>query len=217
MHIFSRALSDKRLGENVKSVNYVGYSAGGNYIKYSAVMSKKTEISYNKMVFEVAPRVIKNVNWSDGNAEAKRVSLIPTILTLGTPHLGSKSADSASLASLFSQFYLPLMNGQLANVGYHYTSKAQSRGALQLRSIHKGNKALYDLNRLFIESFPKNNTYAIAGTADTTVSIESANPHFTRNYQLGFEHSALLEPYRNKSYKDFLKNLYTNGVSTKDE
>lgn len=217
MHILKSALSDKRLGTNTKTLNYVGHSAGGNYIKYSAVLEKQVSAVYAKRSYEVSPNIAKNYRWLDGKPETKLLGLVTTIVTLATPHLGSELADSSSYTSLFAQYYLPLLGEQVANVGQHYVNKAQSRGAQQLRSIHSGNSALYELNRIFVDSFPKSNTWAIAGTADTTVSVESANPYFARNYSLGFEHDTFLQPYRNKSYMDFLKSIYTNSIGKKDD
>lgn len=216
MHILKSSLSDKRLGTNTKILNYVGHSAGGNYIKYSAVLEKQADNFYTKRVSEVSPNITRNYRWKNGKPASKLLGLIPTIITLATPHLGSELADSSSYTSLFAQYYLPLLGDQVANVGQHYVNKAQSRGAQQLRSIHSGNSALYELNRIFVDSFPKNNIWAIAGTADTTVSVESANPYFARNYSLGFKHDTFLQPYRNKSYMNFLKSVYTNSIGKKE-
>lgn len=199
MLLFDKAARDTRLDSKVKTVSYVGHSAGGNYIKFSHVEHLRYYKYYEADIKKNHSSVVSN---------AKK-GLKRHIVTLATPHLGAKLADTGEMTTLFGSYLLGTIFGDdAALLGQKYHYKAKTRGALQLRTIEGGNQTLYELNRQFAKTFPASEIFAIAGKTDSTVDISSANPYFASNYSLNFEHDTFLHPYRNASLMRFLTSVY---------
>jgi len=202
MQLLHAATTDRRIDKKEKVITYVGHSAGGNYIKYSTVQYSNTKKKFFSLLKKDTPALYENMS--------KKFST--SIITMATPHLGARLADSAAINSLFAQFYLPLLGEVGANLGQQLAYKANSRGAQQLKTIGNGNNSLYELNKSFARVFPKSNIAAIAGRQDTTVDLTSANPSFTRNYTLGFDHGTFLQPFQSGDLIKFLKTSYIGKI-----
>jgi hypothetical protein len=190
-------VSDRRIRHAVRdpvvkpTITLVGHSAGGNYLKFSYLKYtayRKQPNHYPKDQLTYTPAI--------------------RILTMGTPHLGTESANDASMYAFFGILMAELWDlKNVSNLAGFALHKSTTRGANLLAPVHR-NPVLAKLNKQFATHFPKRDFFAIAGENDEYVNVQSAAPYFATRFYLKAGHDDFLRPDKKQTFRNGLKIIY---------
>lgn len=172
LYLALRLLADHpALYRKDRTIAMIGHSAGGNLIKYGYVLTRGTL------------------------AEMDRTGVAATrtrIVTLGTPHLGARIANTG-----VDFFRHSSSTSLMAN-------KARTRGAARMQTLDR-NPELALLNAEFVKVEPAGHVFGFAGGQDTAVEQTSALPDFVQGWRVADrDHNGLLLVPRGSDYARLL-------------